>query len=461
MMAAMPFRQEAMPTPGTVPHRPAATWTSPAGRPLAAPLPEASPVSGSPGLLPEGFHLSAAGREPTGLRLLLLRTPAAVAEVRAADAEVETVVAAVEADGSSLIWLLVLAGPPGPLPALPLLALGGVDGRGQGLFSVADPLLVPPLPEILAAAPGLAFALLAKAAASPRLLPLTAETGMQRALGIWLRHLPQAPGEALATAGGEVLLRLRSAALAAPVALLSAGEAGLQPCLLPLPQPCGPLWLGYAALPALAEGPAPEAVLLRTAAGVQQLPIRRLRPSDMLSAVAEAEATAGSTAAAVRAAWAEHRAALRAALAAARAVPPSPGAPQLLLLAGTTDPFLRRLLVLAEARLSRRFLGLLLAGAEAEPTARWLRPRLAALSVGILRSCGEAARQGGYAAAALVPAGPATLAAALAPAGEARPFPAAVPGSVLLPLAALAEGEEEAAVRHLAGEAPAPWDTPA
>lgn len=458
MMVAMPF--PAVLSPGTVPSPPPAIGTRPAVPPPAAVPAEASPVVGSPGPLPAGFLLSAAAREPTGLRLLLLRTPPAVAGLRVVGDGLETLFAAAEADGSGLVWLLVLAGPPQPLPTLPLLALGG-DGGSRGVVPVADPPPVPLPPETLAAAPALAFALLAAAASSPRLLPLMAEGGMPSALSVWLRHLPQAPGEALATPGGEVLLRLRSAALAAPLALMPAGEAGLQPRLLPPPQPCGPMWLGYAALPALAEGPAPAAVLLRTAAGVQQLPIRRVRPSDVLSAVAEAEAAGGSPAPAVRAACAEQRAALRAALAAARGVPPPPGAPPVLLLAGAADPFLRRLLVLAEPRLSRRFLGLLLAGAEAEATARWLRPRLVALSVGILRSWGEAARHGGYAAAALVPAGPATLAAALAPAGEARPFPAAVAGSVLFPLAALAEGEEEAAVRHLAGEAPAPWDTPA
>ncbi len=223
-------------------------------------------------------------------------------------------------------------------------------------------------PETLAAAPGLAFALLAKRRHSPRLLPLTAEAGMPARP----RRLAAAPAagarKALATAGGEVLLRLRSAALAAPrgaaagrrsraAAPPSAAAAALRAVVAVATPPCR-RW--------------PKARPRRRCCcgrrrACSSCPSGGCGPSDLLSAVAEAEAAAGkhSSGRAGRMGRAAGGAAGRPRRRPGRSAT-ARGAAGCCCWRGQRIPSCAACWCWPKPRLSRRFLGLLLAGAEAE-----------------------------------------------------------------------------------------------
>ena len=400
----------------------------------------------------------AAHRAPTGLRLVLADAPGGTGALRLAG--LPALLQAARPMAGRVRLLLVADGPAEALSGLWLVA-ETADGRCLPPLPLPDPQPGPPPATALLAEASLGFALAAAAAVQPALQPLLSPPPLG-VLGGWFAALPGLPGEALLAPDGSVGLWLPGAASADPLALAPTEEGALLPLPLQGPPPlvtaAGLIGFGRAPVRPLAAGAV--AGVARAAGRCGRLPARRLAAPalvEALAAIAERHASPAE-AAALRALALAERAGRVAPLAAALAQPPEPAAPEVLLLAGLSEPFLRRLLVLAEPALTRRFAALLLAGPGAAEAARWLRPRLS-LPVGVAADLAEAARRGGYARTALVPAGPASLAAALAAPPEARPFPPAFPGGALPALAALARagGDDEAAVLHLAGEGAAPW----
>ncbi|MCS6932519.1 MAG: hypothetical protein NZM27_09945 [Acetobacteraceae bacterium] len=400
-------------------------------------------------------------RASTGLRLVLADAPTGASSLRIAG--LTSLVSAARPVAGGVRLLLVAEGPAEALPGLRLLP-ETADGRCLPPLAFADPQSGPPPGAAFVGEAALGFALAFAAAERPALRPLLSPPPFG-VLGGWLAALPALPGEALLAPDGSAGVWLPGAAAADLLALVPTAEGGLLPSRLHGPPPlvtgAGLLRIAFAPLRPLA--PPPVGLVGAAAGRCGRLPARRSDAPAMAEAIGAIAARVASPAeaSAFRSlALAERRERL-ASLAAGLAAVPEPGAPQVLLPAGLSDPFLRRLLVLAEPVLARRFVALLLAGPEAQEAGRWLRPRLS-LPVGVARSLADAARQGGYARTALVPAGPQSLAAALAPAPERRPFPPALAGRALPALAALARagGDEAAAVLHLAGEGAAPWAAP-
>lgn len=402
------------------------------------------------------LRIAALYRTPTGLRLLLADAPPGAASLRLAG--LRTLLSAARPAAGGVRLLAVAEGPVQSLGVLRAEA-EGADGRVLPPLTLADPSPGAPPAAAFHGEAALGFALASAAAEEPALRPLLLPPPLGL-LDAWFGALPALPGEALVAPDGSLGVWLPGAAAAELLALVPAGEGALLPRRLrgppPRATPGGLLCLASPPMRPLA--PPPAAVIGGAAGRCGRLRLRHVPAAGLAEALAVLSAGAASRdeAAALRVLAAAERAGRLAPLAACLGQPPDPGAPEVLLLAGLADPFLRRLLVLAEPALARRFAALLLVGADAAEAGRWLRPRTA-LAIGVATTLAETARRGAYARSALVPAGPTSLAAALAPEAEARPFPPALSGRALPALAALAAGEDTAAVLHLAGEGPAPW----
>jgi hypothetical protein len=384
-----------------------------------------------------GVMLRAAARHAAGLRLWLAEVPEG-ARLSPLPPLAEVLSASVEG-----VALLVAEGPPAALPPLGL-ALADAAGRLLTELRLPDPPRGEASAALAGAPPGLGLALLAAPAAAPLVFGPPLPLGW---LSAWAGALAAAAGEALAAPSGETLAwlpgggRLAAVLLPRPDGGLRAAEAGPARVLA-----AG----GGALLHALLPG-APALLLLDTPGG-----LRRLAPRAAIE-----PALAATLARAARRLAPEAAGAFLAEAAAARAARagPLPGVtaeagPRVLLLAGAADDFARRLLFLAAPDLARCFSEILLFGPELRAEAAWLAGRFP-LPVRAAPPLAEAARRTALARAALVPAGPVALAEALASGGASSLLARALPGAALASLAALAaaEGDDEAAVLRLAGEA--------
>jgi hypothetical protein len=421
-----------------------------------------------------GVMLRAAARHAAGLRLWLAEVPQGARLLPLPPLEV---VLSASVEG---VALLVAEGPPAPLPPLrlalerfpqereplsPILtssvthraesspvrsALAGSAGRLLTELRLPDPPRGDPSAALAEAPPALCLALLAAPGAAPLVAAPPLPLGW---LSAWAGALPVAAGEALASPTGEALAwlpgggRLAAALLPRPDGGLRAAEAG----------PARGLAAGGGVLLSMQAEAAPALLLLDTPGGLRRLaPRAAIQPALAAALARAARRLAPEAAGAFLAEAAVARAARAGPLPGVptEIAPAGPSGPPVLLLAGAADPFARRLLFLAAPDLARRFAEILLFGPQMQAEAAWLAGRLR-LPLRAAPPLAEAARRSALARATLVPAGPGGLAEALGSGGAEALLARALPGAALASLVALAaaEGDDEAAVLRLAGEA--------